>query len=813
MRSKILGAILLALAATCAYGQRQGNGILYASDFSAWTLPQGTSPTMGMMQWTSAICHVSSNGYTFVAPKTGRPLTIVDVNPALTETVIPTNVVDNGGTCTVSAPMTYTHISYSVKSGTAGMQEAIDYSANLNGGSVVILTPGWTVAGGTTSMIGAAYGQAITSILDERVATLCSYGWNGSTYAGTGCNTNAVSLTELTLQTMAGPLASPGFFGPLTGNVTGNLTGNVTGNLTGSVTGHASLDCALVGCGMTGPLTAPQVNGIYYCPTTSTLSACLATLPGTGGTLTLATGTYQVGSFSPCMSTPNVTIIGAGTPQYNSGNTALVGGTIIQGSVFICANNIAVKNLGVDVGSAWVGLGNSPADGLVFSGPTGTGTDPILVGASIQNVVALGSSPTSPFHTIRVEHYSGVTLNNTEGRMAQHSLAIKSSKVNLNGHKFQGDSVDGLVIKGDDYTQISDINVQNVQGTWAATPGDTNGIQITASGTAGTVSRVSINTLTTNGVLYDVSLTNSSAVGSGALSEVTLSNLNMTKIDTSAGTPTNPVCLASAGTSAPRDVHVIDGLCYVNDPGQPVAPIEFTLGITNLTIDNWTSIGSGFASDIEGPNVAINGFRDFGAATSQPSIDNQVSSASVLYMYGWNSNRGNIPFNTTVGATGWVAPSALTMSSSTGATVNVNGGLNAQQFDASISSTPDIYNTFTNTGSGAEYLSLQSSNFSAVQSVTGTGCWLAGAYGGSNYTLVDCQTAGAHQVLKVEKGAPDSSLTLQAAGNANFTTNVTVAGGSNVIYRCLTAGTLPIGALTSNAANCGTTIDTGLRTK
>lgn len=34
-------------------------------------------------------------------------------------------------------------------------------------------------------------------------------------------------------------------------------------------------------------------------------------------------------------------------------------------------------------------------------------------------------------------------------------------------------------------------------------------------------------------------------------------------------------------------------------------------------------------------------------------------------------------------------------------------------------------------------------------------------------------------------------------------------GGSNTVFRCATAGTLPVGALTINAASCGTTVDTG----
>lgn len=221
MRKLLLAALAL-LASSCVYAQNgQTSGILYASDFAQWSLPQGNSPTAGMIQWpTSAICTVSSNGYSFVAVKVGRPLTIIDVNPSLTETVTPVAVTTSGGSCTVTATMANVHSSYSVRSGTAGLQEAIDYSSKLVGGSVVLLTPGWTVAGGTTGMILAASGSSGVSLLDERLATICAYVWGGSSYASGGCGTGNASLNVVSLQTFAGPLAGPSF--TMTGSQTAN---------------------------------------------------------------------------------------------------------------------------------------------------------------------------------------------------------------------------------------------------------------------------------------------------------------------------------------------------------------------------------------------------------------------------------------------------------------------------------------------------------------------------------------------------------------------------------------------------------------
>lgn len=184
----------------CAYGQGSNGGILYASDFAAWSLPQGTGPANGMIAWPSAqVCQISTvGGYSFTAPKVGRKLTIVDNGvPAHTETVTPTQVTVGPGGCSLTATMSYSHLSYTVKSGTAGLQEAIDYQTGLPQGALVVLTPAWTLAGGTTGMITGAYGTSLVSISDQRDAVLIAYTWNGSAYVatsfgGSACDPNTI---------------------------------------------------------------------------------------------------------------------------------------------------------------------------------------------------------------------------------------------------------------------------------------------------------------------------------------------------------------------------------------------------------------------------------------------------------------------------------------------------------------------------------------------------------------------------------------------------------------------------------------------
>ena len=181
----LIAAVCLGIAMP-AVGQGSNGGILYASDFNQWTLPQGTGPASGTISWPSAqVCQVSTTtGYSFTAPKIGRKLTIVDgAIPAHTETVTPTQVIVGPGGCSISATMAYTHLSYTVKSGTAGLQEAIDYQTGLPQGSLVVVTPTWTLGGGTTSFLTSAYGTSLVTILDARDSCLVAYSLSGSTYA------------------------------------------------------------------------------------------------------------------------------------------------------------------------------------------------------------------------------------------------------------------------------------------------------------------------------------------------------------------------------------------------------------------------------------------------------------------------------------------------------------------------------------------------------------------------------------------------------------------------------------------------------
>ena len=52
-----------ALLATPAFAQGSNGQILYAGDFGQWSLPQGTTPANGAIQWNASICTVNPLGF------------------------------------------------------------------------------------------------------------------------------------------------------------------------------------------------------------------------------------------------------------------------------------------------------------------------------------------------------------------------------------------------------------------------------------------------------------------------------------------------------------------------------------------------------------------------------------------------------------------------------------------------------------------------------------------------------------------------------------------------------------------------------
>ena len=183
-------------------------GILYASNFGQWQVPAGN---LGQYSWRqSSYCYVGiptgEPVITMPAFTAGTPVEIVDLDtPAHTEIVTPTAVSMTAG-CSITINPTYGHNRYYLTSGTAGLQEALNWAGTA--AYVVEITPDWTLLGGTSAMITAATAGASATILDLRSSTPVSY--SGTTPAIVATKTFGVQNVSAGVLTITGSASAPG---------------------------------------------------------------------------------------------------------------------------------------------------------------------------------------------------------------------------------------------------------------------------------------------------------------------------------------------------------------------------------------------------------------------------------------------------------------------------------------------------------------------------------------------------------------------------------------------------------------------------
>lgn len=256
----------------------------------------GPNTTTGAQALQVAFGYTQCNDGTVFNPlNTNAPITVG--GNSSTETVTPSAVSASTPTIYSSTSVTSTFANLHgngdmVRTGTCGLQEALNY-AGLNGGGIVVVDARWTQLGGTDAMIEAAAEVAGVSIQDNRT--------------GGEPNDTTITLTAAQVNTMfttSVPLLPPpgvGSFYIVQQGILVNENGGTAWTAGGAITiGYSSANPgspnALSGTIAATFLTTPTVKQIITLAGVQTASAAESTLDNLGVYISNATQVFATGT-------------------------------------------------------------------------------------------------------------------------------------------------------------------------------------------------------------------------------------------------------------------------------------------------------------------------------------------------------------------------------------------------------------------------------------------------------------------------------------------------------------------------------------
>ena len=221
MIRKQIAVLFLALSAAAGYAQTVEH-LAVASQFNNWQASAQSGPysNTALIAGANTVsvnpCSVQGDpNHQIPVFAASTPIKIVDLGtPSLTEIVTP-SAVSNGG-CTATFTTTNAHGSnYIFKSGTAGLQEALNAYALSGGLNTIELDATWFAAGGTYAMVYGAAGNINMAISAINLAPSSNFRWNGSHYLFTtgfniGTATGAAGAAAGTSPTIATTTSATG---------------------------------------------------------------------------------------------------------------------------------------------------------------------------------------------------------------------------------------------------------------------------------------------------------------------------------------------------------------------------------------------------------------------------------------------------------------------------------------------------------------------------------------------------------------------------------------------------------------------------
>jgi hypothetical protein len=191
----------------------------------------------------------------------------------------------------------------------------------------------------------------------------------------------------------------------------------------------------------------------------------VASIPASGGTLYIPNGVYYSAT-GFTIQRDNITVIGEAMPRTNTGNTSLIGGTILQGRFLIDGNNIKVENIGVDFGITYSNARRSGqgGDALVIHNVAQTS---ILKNVTVNNVIGLirlgdFNDSQAAFHAILLESIQYGQANNITGIGGWFGIVIKATDFNVNGATTKENDAVGFYLKSNSYAPVARVNINNV---------------------------------------------------------------------------------------------------------------------------------------------------------------------------------------------------------------------------------------------------------------------------------------------------------------------------------------------------------------
>lgn len=176
-----------------------------------------------------------------------------------------------------------------------------------------------------------------------------------------------------------------------------------------------------------------------------------------GGTLILGNTSYT-GKIS--ITRDNINIIGSKMPGFHATLDQLSGGTIINGSFVIDGNNISIRNLGIDSGTAQcVALNSgSPMEGLIMHD---IGASVLNFNNTVENVIAIVKANTT-MHALLFEGLANSTFRNVHGKGGDFGVVFKVSDSNATDIFGYESRTTNVYIKSDSYAPCLRSNFNNI---------------------------------------------------------------------------------------------------------------------------------------------------------------------------------------------------------------------------------------------------------------------------------------------------------------------------------------------------------------